>query len=265
MIITIVFLIILAFFVALFSIRARVTIEMQDELKLYVTFAGIRINILPKKPKKYKISDYTPEKIAKRDAKAALKAEKKAKKKAEKAKAKSKKKEEQKKLTKAQKKALKAKKKASRPLLPDTVSLFANVLKLFFSGLFRKLHVHVARIRINVGSPDAASTAMMYVGICNALNPVFALIEKHSNLHGRKRADIEIYPDFLSDELKIDAKVGFAMSLGGLLGVLFKVAFKFIFGWIRIKPKSSESASDSMKDPQSSDKQTNKKPSSAKR
>jgi len=255
-IITLVFLIILAFFVALFTIRARVTIEMQEELALWVTFAGIRINILPKKPKKYKISDYTPQKIAKRDKKAEEKAAKKAKKaadkKAKKAADKQRKKDEQKKLTRAERKAIKAKKKASRPPIPDMISLFSDIVKLFFSRLFGKLHVHMARIRIKVGSPDAASTAMMYVGICNALNPILALIEKHSNLHGRRRADIDISPDFLSEELKTDIKLGFSMSIGGLLGVLFKVAFRFLFGWIKIKPSAPSDRSDKNKKQESS-------------
>ena len=143
----IVFLIILAFFVALFTIRIRVNLEMKDELSLSVLAFGIKIKILPKKPKKYNLKNYTPKKIAKRDKAAAEKAAKKALKKAEKKKqketAKQKKKEEQQKLTKAEKKAIKARKKASRPPIPDMLSLFMRVIKLFFSGLFSKFHFHV--------------------------------------------------------------------------------------------------------------------------
>ena len=51
----------------IFTVRVRVTIEMADELKLYVSVLGIKIGILPKKKKKYKLSDYTLKKIAKRD------------------------------------------------------------------------------------------------------------------------------------------------------------------------------------------------------
>ena len=76
----------------------------------------------------------------------------------------------------------------------------------------------------------------MYVGICHAINPVLSFLDKHSNLHGRKNADIDVSPDFLSEELKIDIKLGFSTSLGGLLGALFRTGFSFIFGWMKIVP-----------------------------
>ena len=78
------FLIILAFFALIFSVRVKVTINLDDELTLYVRAFGIKINILPKKPKKYRISDYTLKKIAKRDKKNAEAAAKKAQKATEK-------------------------------------------------------------------------------------------------------------------------------------------------------------------------------------
>ena len=55
-------------FVLLFTVHAYITIEAGDELALTVRILGIPIRILPKKPKKYKISDYTLKKIRKRDA-----------------------------------------------------------------------------------------------------------------------------------------------------------------------------------------------------
>lgn len=229
---------ILAFFVALFTIRIRVNLELKDELSLSVIAFGIKINILPAKPKKYNIKKYTPKKIAKRDAKAAERAAKKAEKQRLKAAEKKKKKEAQKKLTKAEKKAIKARKKASMPPLFDMIGLFASIAKLFFSGLFSKLHFHVARIRITVGSSDAATTAMMYCGICTAMKPVLMFLDKYSNLHGMKNADIFITTDYLSEELKLDLKLGFSMSLGGLLGVVIKAGFKFLVGWLSIKPNT---------------------------
>ena len=226
--------------------RVRVTVEMKEDsdLALTVTVLGINIKILPKKPKKYNIKNYTPKKIAKRDKKAAEKAEKKriaaAKKKAEKAEKKKQKKEAAAKLTKAEKKAIKARKKAKRPPIPDMLSLFLRVIKILFSGLFSKFHFHVARLRIKVGSSDAATTALMYVAICQAINPVLNFLAKHSNLHGRGNADIDVSPDYLSEELKVDIKLGFSTSLGGLLGALFRTGFSFIFGWMKIVPSVPE-------------------------
>ena len=248
MIITIVFLCIIAFFVFIFSVRARVTVEMKEdsELALTVSVLGIKIKILPKKPKKYNINDYTPKKIAKRDKKAAEKAKKKAeaakKKKAEKEARKKQKKEAAAKLTRAEKKAIKARKKAKMPPIPEMLSLFLRVIKILFSGLFSKFHFHVARLRIKVGSPDAATTALTYVAVSNAINPVLNFLDKHSNLHGRRNADIDVSPDFTSEEFKIDIKLGFSTSLGGILGALLKTGFAFAFGWFKIVPSVPESS-----------------------
>ena len=68
---------IIAIFVLIFTVRVRVTIDMADEMRLWVSVLGIKINILPKKPKNYKIGNYTLKKIAKRDAKKSAKEKKK--------------------------------------------------------------------------------------------------------------------------------------------------------------------------------------------
>ena len=75
---------ILLFFIILFGAHAFITIDVTDEFALTVRFLGIPIRILPKKPKKYKLSHYTLKKIRKRDAAAARKQAKKDAKKAEK-------------------------------------------------------------------------------------------------------------------------------------------------------------------------------------
>ena len=100
---------IILFFVFLFTVHAYITIAMTDDMALTIRILGIPIKILPKKPKTYKISNYTLKKIRKRDAKAAEKAVKKAeskkKKQAEKEKKKAEKKAELEKLSKAVKDA----------------------------------------------------------------------------------------------------------------------------------------------------------------
>ena len=58
------------FFVFLFTVHAHITIEFKDEFALSLRVLGIPIRILPGKPKKYKLKNYTLKKIRKRDAKA---------------------------------------------------------------------------------------------------------------------------------------------------------------------------------------------------
>lgn len=215
---------------------------MADELKLDVSVLGIKIGILPKKPKKYKLSDYTLKKIAKRDKKKAEKDAKKAAaaalKKKKKAEEKKKKQASQKKLTKAEIKEQKKKKKASRPPLPKLITLLRDTLGFFFPSLFGKFHFHVARIKLKIGGKDAAETALTYYAVTNALGPVLGFIDRHSNLHGMKRAEIDISPDFLSEEIKADVKIGFSTSLGGLLGPAIKTGIKLMLGYMKIRPSA---------------------------
>lgn len=227
---------IIAFFVLLFTVRVRVNVKMKEELELSLIVFGAKIKILPKKPKKYDLKKYTLKKIQKRDEKAAAKAQKKAEAKAKKKKEKDEKKKAAKALTKEQKKAIKAKKKASRPPIPDMISLFKEVIGLFFGTFFSKFHFHVAKIKIKVGSNDAATTAILHGAICAALGPTLTFIDRHSNLHTKRNYTLYIEPDFTSDKIDIDIDLGFSMSLGGVLSAAIKAGFRFIMGWTKIKP-----------------------------
>lgn len=243
---------ILAFFILLFTVRVRVNIKMKDELELTVIAFGARIKILPKKEKKYNLKKYTLKKIQKRDAKAALKAQKKAEAKAKKKKEKEAAKKKAKALTKEQKKAIKAKKKASMPPIPDMISLFKEVIGLFFGTFFKKFHFHVAKIKITVGSSDASTTAIMHGAICAALGPTLMFIDRHSNLHTKRNFEVYIAPDFTSDKIVTDIDVGFSLSLGGVLSAAIKAGWRFIMGWVKIKPTPVHNDNTSKKDPEKS-------------
>ena len=229
--------IILAILILLFSVRIFVNLELADELKLNIWAFGIKIRILPKKEKKYKLSDYTPEKIAKREEKQKKLEEKKAAKKAERLAKKKAKKAEEEKLSKSEKKAIKQQKRENRPELTDTIDLATNLLKLFFSSFFSHLHIKTSRLHIKVGGPNAAQVALRWYGIYAACGTLISLLDKYSNLHGRSRADINIVPDYLSETIEADFKLSFSMNLWGLLCVVLKLAVKAIMGWMKIQPQ----------------------------
>lgn len=233
MIYIIAFLIILAILILLFSVRIFVNLELDDELKLNIWAFGFRIKILPKKEKKYKLSDYTPKKIAKREAKRKKLEEKKAAKKA----AKNAKRRELSKLTKAERKALKKKKRESRPAVTDMITSATGILGLFFSTFFSHLHVKTSRIKIKVGGPDAAQVALRWYAIYAACDSLIAILDRSSHIHGKKNAEVSIEPDYLSEKIDMDIKVSFSMNLFGILCVLIKVIVKAINEWLSIQPQ----------------------------
>ena len=231
---------IILFFVFLFTVHAYITIEMTDDVALTVRVLGIPIRILPKKPKTYNIKNYTLKKIRKRDAKAAAKAAKKAeakkKKQAEKEQKKAEKKAELAKLSKEELKALKEKKKAGKPALTDLISLVCHVAGLFFSRFFGKLRIKVAMLHVRVGAADAMQAALIYGAANQAVQYLFAFLQKISHVDGLKKADIRIEPDFLSDKIDFEFNMTFRVSLGNVLGAVFKAGWKFLVGFIKIKP-----------------------------
>lgn len=227
---------ILLFFIILFGAHAFITIDVTDEFALTVRFLGIPIRILPKKPKKYKLSHYTLKKIRKRDAAAARKQAKKAEKKAKKQREKQEKAAEDAKLTREELKARRAAEKAKKPKLTDMIPLIAHVAGLFFSRFFGKLHIKVARIHIKVAAGDAMTAAVLYGTVNQSVQYLMAVLGKVSHVDGLKKADISIEPDFLTSSLAFDCKLTFRVSLGNILGALIKAGFAFLRGYIRIKP-----------------------------
>jgi hypothetical protein len=233
--------------VLIFTVRIKVSLEFKDQIRLWVSFLGIRYTILPSKPKKYKISNYTPEKIAKRDRKAAeiaaKKAEAEAKRKAEKAAKKRKKKAMDTKLTGAQKRAQLREQLAKWPAVDDSFDLLLSILETLFTTFLGRFHFHFTRVRIAVGSENAARTALLTTTIASAIEPTLYFIARHSNLHVSRNADICVYPDFLSEDIKFDVKLAFSMSLGSFLWVVLRTTVPGVVGWFRIQPTPPDKAS----------------------
>ena len=91
---------------------------------------------------------------------------------------------------------------------------------------------------------------MLYCAICGVFKPLLIILDKHSNLHGMKNADIDISPDFLHEDLEFDVDLAFSMSIGALLGVLLKVLFSALVGWGKIQPAHAPKAADTKKEKQ---------------
>ncbi|MBE6586016.1 MAG: hypothetical protein E7645_05760 [Ruminococcaceae bacterium] len=232
--------------VLLFTVHAYITIDLKDDFALTIRVLGIPIHILPSKPKKYKIKNYTLKKIRKRDAKAAKakikKAEAARKKAAEKAKKKAEKKEAEAKLSKAEKRAMKRAKKAKRPKLTEFIPLTARVAKLFFSRFFGKIHITVARLNIRVGGADAMAVAMTYAVITNSLGYLIKILQKICYVEDLKKAEITVYPDYTLTGLAFDCNLTFRVSLGNLVGAALKAGFSFLNGYMKIKPDPNHPA-----------------------
>ena len=211
---------ILAFFVFLLLLKATVTIIYDGELKLFLRILFIKIRLSPAKKKKYPQS-MSAKKARKRMQKLRSKEEKKAAKKREK-----KREKEEKKKNESKEEKKKNKKTPSEIL--DIIALVAKVVKKVISRFFGHLRIKLARIRIKVATGDAASTAIAYGAICQAINVFFPLLDEIKTVKTPQNKDIDVSADFCSDEGEIDVKISFSLRVWHLFHVAFAALGEFL-------------------------------------
>jgi hypothetical protein len=213
---------ILLFFAFILSLCVKVTVEYADELKLYVRVLFIKIKILPKKDKKR-----GPHSMSERRAKSIRK---KLKKKADQKRAKALEKKNKKQLEKAQ-----PKKKKTLGEILDIISMVKDIVKAALGRFFGHLKVDLARFHINVATGDAASTAIAYGAICDALLHLLHILEPLKGFDSPKAQDISVTPDYLSDKMSADIKVTFSIRVWHVFHVAFAALGKLIKHLVKMR------------------------------
>ena len=217
-------LILLVFFVL--SIRIQFIIEYRDTVALTAKVMGVPIRLYPRKKKKRYVKSMSAKTAKKILERRAAEEEKKRQKAEEKRKAKAKKKKEAEERKKrenaspeAKRKAIEArrKKKAERATFSENLDLVKQLVSFFSTRFVRHLRIDATRIRIIVGSEEASKTAILYGVTVQTVAYILTLLDKVTNLHGIKKRDVYIDTDFLSEEIKVDLKIGFSLRLWHLL------------------------------------------------
>ena len=229
----IIFACILLFFAFILSLKATVSIEYNGELALFVRVLFIKIKVIPKKEKKRPRSMSAKKAQKIKDKLAAKEAKKKAKK------AEKKKKKAEKKAAIARGEAKKEKKTPADIL--DIITLAAGLVKQVVGKFFGHLRIKLTRIKIKVGTGDAATTAIAYGVISQAVNVFFPLLEGVKTLSlPNKTEDIDIKADFTSDESEIDLKISFVLRVWHLLHVAFSALGELIKYFFKSQKRKEE-------------------------
>lgn len=174
------------------------------------------------------------------------------KKKSEKIKADLRKKAEKKRLKAEEKKARKAekkknKKKKSVSELLDDISDIAGLVKVILSKFFKRLRVKVASFKITVATGDAASTAVAYGAVCQAVSYTIAILEGSKNVKGLSRAHVDVRTDFCAEAPTADIKISFSLRVWHLLEIGAAALVKFIKNKLRRDAKKTETGNQSNK------------------
>ena len=227
--------IILLFFVFLLTLKATVTIVYAGEVQLFLRVLFFNIKLVPAKKKKYKrsMSAKKAQKIKDRDAK------KKAKKLAKKEEKKQAKEEEKKAIAKGE---VKKEKKSPGEIL-DLVSLVANLIKQVVGKFFGHLTIKLARIRLKIATGDAATTAITYGAVTQAINLLFPVLDNIRTVKTPNAKQIEVLADFCSEESEIDIKISFGLRVWHIFHVAFAALGELIKYFFKsMKRKSDKNA-----------------------
>ena len=212
---------IILFFVFIASLKTKITVIYDGEVALYARVLFVKVKIYPKKESKrgpHSMSEKKAKRIKER-----LRA-----------------KEEKKRLKKQQKKAQKlaekhgAKQKKSLSEVMDIIGTVKSIVSVVVGRFFKHLRVDVARLKINVATGDAATTALAYGAISQAAMYLYAVLEpvKGFSLPSEKNTDITC--DYLSDSTTVDIKISFSLRVWHV----FHIGFGALVELIRQKMKS---------------------------
>lgn len=215
--------IILLIFVGILALKATIKIEYCDEVMLEVKVLFFRIKILPKgEPKKPDPSKFTAkkyrkllEKKRKKEEQKALKKKQKAEKKKQKKAAKKAKKEEQ----KLAENIAKPKKKRS---LIDNINLIKEILSVVLGRFARHLRIRLTRIKLVIGTDDAAKTAMLYGAAAAGVSCIVEMLDNVTNIEYTTDADVSVDADFTAEKITADVKIEFSLRVWHLFDIALR-------------------------------------------
>ena len=182
---------IILFFALLLSLRISIVITYKENLKAYLRILFFKIRLYPKNEKKR-----GPHYRSKRKADkiwAQHKADEKSK-------------HMQKLKKKRQKSCLKNIKQTVSDVL-ETLGLLKDLLSTLVSRIFKYLKIKLARMKINVATGDAATTAIAYGAVCEAVSVLLAILEPIDGFSTPSKKEVAVYADYLSENTTVDIKI----------------------------------------------------------
>ncbi len=199
----------------------KIHISYKDELALAVSVLGLRVRLLPKRKKKVSLRKFTHKRQQKRLMREAKDTEKK----------------KRRQILKENRKKRKAasvaqKKPASDGTAdgkePSIISLLLSVVGEVLDTFFGTLGVEVAYIRIKVGGPDAATTAITYGAVAQGVAYLLELLSGRTRFRRRKKKYVSLTVDYLSSKTTFDVSLVFTFRLWNFLRITFVILKKMI-------------------------------------
>jgi hypothetical protein len=105
---------------------------------------------------------------------------------------------------------------------------------------FGHLKIKLARIRLKIATGDAATTAITYGAVTQAINVFFPLLDQIKTVKTPDAKQIEVSADFCSEESEIDIKISFALRVWHLFHVAFAALGELIKYFFKSMKRKNE-------------------------
>lgn len=122
------------------------------------------------------------------------------------------------------KKSSSSKKKRS---VIDLIKGLSEVAKVFLSKLRTNLHIRLRKLRIEVGAEDAANTAMIYAGVCNAYNELDVILNEFLKYKVDANA-VDLSANFCSAKIQADVSIELSLNLILALKIAIPTLIKYV-------------------------------------
>lgn len=188
--------------------RAKVRITYTDQVTVLLSILGYRKKLYPTKEeqeKKELVVSTDPKHILEEELREARKLRKKLRR------------EQEKKAKKAAKKAAKAsaiaKANATREpnLLENLACIFSVVREIYYRSR-GKLKIKVHKMKIVIGTEDAAKTAILYGAILQSTAYILQWIQDHFNRLRRSDGDMQVIPDYTAYTSHAEVDIACSMT-----------------------------------------------------
>lgn len=175
------------------SLRIKLQIIYEDELKVYLRILFLKIQLLPDDKKRFK-----PSKLRKKKKDSPIP------------------------LVKDIQKA-----DPNSSFIIDKLNSVREIISIIINTFHKRLHVKLTKIYIRVATADAAQTAILYGGISTAVACIIDILDDITNLQQLKDSSISIEPDFLSEKTEIKLNILLYISAWGAIKGVFKSYIKY--------------------------------------
>ncbi len=195
---------ILIFLILVMFIPVKFGIQYKEKAEIYLKILFVKIKLSPRK-KKVNLKKYSPramEKARQKKIKKQIKQEQKLIKKAGKKK-------------NTEEKPSKIKEILSHPTdIPSFITDVYDILSIVTDKFTKRLKVRILSCNIDIGSDNAAKTAILYGSVCAGINGLLSALVHFTRYNEKDNENITVTPDFTSEKTVCDVHLQVALRPG---------------------------------------------------